>query len=208
MAARVARLLPASLLILALLVPAGLGAEAASAASSGDQPAAVSKKKKKKRCTKKKRKRGRSAIDSRRKKCSKKRKKGGTLPGGGGDGQTQDPVKRFTEALAGAKLERVYSNSNQTSSGSERYNFCSDGTFSYHGESFTQSSSSVTDAQGTWKIASAAFNSQGTAAEGKVPYTSNNSDFPAGEATVTLVGNNQAYIGETEFQRTAGGAGC
>lgn len=207
MTKRLPQLLIAVSLVAALVLAAPLAAEASTLA--GHEQAGIAKKKK---CGKAKKKSKSSVDAAKKKKCSKKKKgkgqgKGNSGVGGGGQAKT-DPAAQFRAALAGARLERVYSSSNLSSSGSERYNLCSDGSFSYHGESSTNYTFSTTDAQGTWQVVSAQFNAQGTAAQGVISYTSNNSSFPAGQAEITLVGANQAYLGQTEFQRTAGGAGC
>lgn len=77
-------------------------------------------------------------------------------------------------------------------------------------------------AQGTWKVDKAVFaklqapdGSPIYRAEAQVAWSSSDPEDPAGPLIIDIVGKSPdlssataLYIGETEFQRTAGAAGC
>ena len=112
----------------------------------------------------------------------------------------------FRNALTGSRFDRAYSSSNYASSGTERYDFCN-GTYSYYAEHFTDYSASTTSDQGTWRVLKARVNRARTAGEARVEYHSTDSESPD-TVIVTIVGENQAFIEDLEYHRTANSASC
>jgi hypothetical protein len=132
-----------------------------------------------------------------------------TAPAGSGTVTGAAAIAQFTRALAGSQLTR-YKNT-MYSSYSDQFSF-SCGTFTEHTESITTtdagSSSSVNDYKGTWKVVDAAVASDGSRGQARVDYTSNNPASTSGEVVVTLIGSNQAFLGDVEYGRSGGGAAC
>lgn len=216
---RVSRLVAIAMTACAVALSGLAATEAVGASSGAPADAAAAKKKKKKKCRKK----GKRSRKCKRRGAPKRAPSRQTPPGqppasGSPGGSPQQPGSsvpqgaaasaRFTELLTGSLLQTVSASSSGSSQSNGRYDFCN-GTFSYYGESIGQYTASTTSYNGTWEVKEAEFAPDGNSARARVAYTTNKPDeYPPGEVIVSLVGANQAYIDETEYQRTAGGASC
>jgi hypothetical protein len=138
-----------------------------------------------------------------------------------------DPVAEFTRLMSGSHLyhlnQTTPSSTGASSRTEDKVSICSGGSWSRYRE-HTGVSGYVyqSQAQGTWKVEKAAFGkfqaADGSAvyrAEAQVAWSSSDPEDPAGPLIVNIVsaspdltGATRLYIGEAEFQRTAGGAGC